>query len=220
MDDVVISGRSELLVDAFVTKFRKTYETTEPETANWILGIAMESKPGEVTLSQPSYVRKMVRSWGMEMARTVKTPLPSSGTLSRTDTQPSREELMRNRTFVGSLLYLAQSTRPDLSNAVCQLAHVMTAPPAEWNNVVKHVMKYLSGTENLGIRYGGPVTHFPFSPIPKGKGTPGGKTSALWEKTRIPNPNLKKTKKRKVESSWRHSHLPTWFVRNHSESWA
>ena len=39
VDDVVIFGRSESLVDAFVVKFRKTYETTEPETANWILGI-------------------------------------------------------------------------------------------------------------------------------------------------------------------------------------
>ena len=117
----------------------------------------MESKPGEVTLNQPAYVRKMVRNWGMEMARAVRTPLPSTGTLSRTDAQPSREELMGNRTFVGSLLYLAQSTRPDLSNAVCQLAHVMTAPPAEWSSVVKHVVKYLSGTENLGIRYGGPA---------------------------------------------------------------
>jgi hypothetical protein len=54
---------------------------------------------------------------------------------------------------VGSLLYLATSTRPDISYAVGVLSHFTSNPgPAHWKTV-KHLFHYLKGTADLHLVY-------------------------------------------------------------------
>ena len=56
---------------------------------------------------------------------------------------------------MGSLLYLATWTRPDIACAVGQLSRFMTSPgPAHWT-AAKHVLRYLRGTAALGLTYNG-----------------------------------------------------------------
>ena len=154
VDDLIVCGKTSADISEFISKFRKEFDTTEPENANWILGMSVDVKPDEyISLSQPAYVKKLLKDFGMEDARLTNTPLPAGASLSRSKETPTPEQLKRNRTFVGSLLYLAQCTRPDLANAVCQLSHVMTAPPESWNAVVKHVLRYLHRTGDAGICY-------------------------------------------------------------------
>ena len=57
------------------------------------------------------------------------------------------------REVVGSLLYLANCTRPDISYAVNVLSRHQIAPTnLEWA-MVKRVMQYLSGTKQYGLTY-------------------------------------------------------------------
>lgn len=55
------------------------------------------------------------------------------------------------REAVGSLLYLAGTTRPDISYTVNVLSrHQVNLTVEEWN-MVKRVFQYLSGTKNYGL---------------------------------------------------------------------
>jgi len=57
------------------------------------------------------------------------------------------------RELVGSLLFLARTTRPDISYAVSKLAQYCNGHDLEHWKAAKEVLRYLKGTMTTGIRY-------------------------------------------------------------------
>ena len=57
------------------------------------------------------------------------------------------------RLAIGSLMYLATCTRPDLSAAVSELSRFIQNPGAGHWEGVKRVLRYLSGTIGEGLLY-------------------------------------------------------------------
>jgi hypothetical protein len=55
------------------------------------------------------------------------------------------------REAVGSLLYLATHTRPDISFTVVMLGSAMAAPSAQDFVAVRRLMRCLSGTRDYGL---------------------------------------------------------------------
>ncbi|CAA7015992.1 unnamed protein product [Microthlaspi erraticum] len=54
---------------------------------------------------------------------------------------------------IGALMYLANCTRPDISFAINLLARFSSSPTQRHWNGVKHVLRYLQGTIDLGLFY-------------------------------------------------------------------
>lgn len=52
-------------------------------------------------------------------------------------------------------MYLSQCTRPDLAYAVGALSQHLDWPGHQHLNAAQHVLQYVSGTVNFGIRYSG-----------------------------------------------------------------
>lgn len=59
------------------------------------------------------------------------------------------------RAAIGSLMYAAIGTRPDLSFAVMKLAQFSHAPSTEHWTAVKRLLRYIRGTLDFGIVYSG-----------------------------------------------------------------
>ena len=80
------------------------------------------------------------------------TPLPY-----KPDEDPNHKVLFNNvvlyQQIIGSLIYLANSTRPDITFSVSYLARYMAAPTLASYNQAKHVLRYLKGTMNLSLQY-------------------------------------------------------------------
>ncbi|CAG7821978.1 unnamed protein product, partial [Allacma fusca] len=57
------------------------------------------------------------------------------------------------RQLVGSLIFLAKCTRPDISFAVSKLSQFLNSYDKDHWKAAKQVLRYLKGTSNLGIRY-------------------------------------------------------------------
>jgi len=58
-----------------------------------------------------------------------------------------------NRNMVGSLLYLSCWSRPDIAFAVSELSRFISAPAQSHFEAAKHLLRYLKGTRDLGLRY-------------------------------------------------------------------
>jgi hypothetical protein len=56
------------------------------------------------------------------------------------------------RSIVGSLRYLVH-TRPDITFVVGYVSRFMEAPTSEHLAAVKHLLRYIAGTLNLGVTY-------------------------------------------------------------------
>lgn len=101
----------------------------------------------------------------MANCKPVKTPLPHRTTLSPgTDEDVSLAIDLPYQSLVGSLGWIASTTRPDIAYAVSQLGRFNSA----WTTVhwiaAKHVLCYLKGTQHLAISYSpGPVIPHTYS---------------------------------------------------------
>lgn len=109
-------------------------------------------------LKQSKFASTILSRFDMSHAKPASTPLPSSIKLVKaTDEQAEEFRSLRlpYRSAVGSLMYPAQCTRPDLAHAVGALSQHLERPgQAHWD-AVQHVFRYLACTTHLGIVYSG-----------------------------------------------------------------
>ena len=62
---------------------------------------------------------------------------------------------MRYSQIIGSLMYLAGATRPDISYAVSKLSRFTSNPGDDHWKALGRVCRYLRGTSDYGIHYSG-----------------------------------------------------------------
>ena len=89
----------------------------------------------------------------------IGTPMDPGAHLSSSMSpqSPDEQKLMENIPYlsaVGTLQYLATSTRPDISFAVGVLARFNTNPGIEHWKAVKHLFRYLKGSLDYKLVYG------------------------------------------------------------------
>jgi hypothetical protein len=102
-----------------------------------------------VTLSQTHYGEKMLSRFGYNNSKPAPTPYDASLVL-RKNLRIMVDQL-RYSQIIGSLMYLASATRPDIAYAVSNPSQIVSNPGSEH----EQVMCYLVGTMNYGIHYSG-----------------------------------------------------------------
>ena len=90
-------------------------------------------------------------------AKALNTPLSTSTKLTK-EGEPLDQETYGYSSIIGSLMYLSVCTRPDISQAVGVLARYMAQPTTMHWQAAKGVLRYLAGTADYGITFGGTKT--------------------------------------------------------------
>ncbi|CDO73534.1 hypothetical protein BN946_scf185014.g4 [Trametes cinnabarina] len=88
-------------------------------------------------------------------ANPVDTPLDPNVRLRAHDGEVDEELRSCYQAIVGSLMYAALGTRPDIAHAVQQLSQYSSNPTGVHLTAAKRVLRYLKGTRTLGIVYHG-----------------------------------------------------------------
>lgn len=111
-----------------------------------------DRKARTLEMVQPAYLSQMLERFGMQECKPVATP--AEGVLTRIKAEDGAVPDGEYMSMVGSLLYAAMMTRPDIAYAVQALGRHMQASGPEHVVAAKRVMRYLQGTRELGIKYG------------------------------------------------------------------
>jgi hypothetical protein len=112
-----------------------------------------EEENGGVTLVQSHYVEKVLSRFGYcDCAPALTSYDPS--VILRKNRKISRDQL-RYSQIVGSLMYLASATRPDISFAVSKLSRFVSNPGDTHWNALERVLRYLKGTMSYDIHFTG-----------------------------------------------------------------
>ena len=132
------------------------FTTTDLGACTHFIGMKIERLPNGLFLSQRPFAEKIIALAGMKNAKPTKTPLPLSHPLYKEKITPTRQDTdaMRNipyREVLGSLLFLATRTRPDLATAVSMLGKFQQAPLVEHWKSMKSVVRYLIHTIDHGL---------------------------------------------------------------------
>ena len=100
-------------------------------------------------INQTKYTRDILKKFGMEGAKSIKTPMSTTNKLSKDENgQPVDEK--RYRGMIESLLYLIVS-RLDIMFGTYLYVCFQSCPRESHLNVIKRIFKYLSGTMHLGL---------------------------------------------------------------------
>ena len=126
--------------------------------------ICRDGKNRKLTLSQADYIEKVLQHFSMEKAKAINTPLPGHLKLTKEMCPKTQEEedKMSNVPYasaVGSLMYAMLCTRPDIAHAVGVVSRYMIHPGIEHWSVVKWILRYLRGTSNKCLHFGGSTTN-------------------------------------------------------------
>ena len=156
VDDVLIAAppNSDDLTAA-KTLVLSSFEARDLGAASLFLGmlITRDRAAKTIKLSQPRHIADLLAKFQMTDAKPYETP--SSAAIKLTaEGEPLDTVTFPYSNAIGSLMYIASCTRPDIAQAVGALARYMAAPTTAHWTAVKHILRYLAGTPNYGITYG------------------------------------------------------------------
>ena len=130
--------------------------------AKQILGmiIIRDKANGTLKLSQSEYVKKVLRRFNMNKAKSVSTPLGSHFKLSKEQSPKTKEERdhmskMPYASAIGSLMYAMVCTRSDIAHAVGVVSKFMNRPGKQHWETVKWILRYLKGSLDTYICFTG-----------------------------------------------------------------
>jgi len=123
------------------------------------LDLQLEHYNSSIFVYQAAYVQKVLEKFNMDKSYPTKPPMVvRSLDVEKDPFRPREEEeiLGSHVTYlsaVGALMYLANSTRPDIPFIVNLLARHSAEPTKRHWVGVKTILRYLNGTRDLGLFY-------------------------------------------------------------------
>ena len=115
--------------------------------------INLDLKKRELTLHQAKYTRSLLRRFQKENLRPSNTPMAEGIKLQKANSDPLKEDLKSFQQKVGSLLYLATKTRPDIAFAVGNYARYMSKPDKTHFAALDRIWGYLLRYLDLGLSF-------------------------------------------------------------------
>jgi len=130
--------------------------------ANKILGMQIhrDRSKKKIWLSQKNYLKKILRHFNMEDYKPISTPLPINFKLSSSMSPTNEAERMEMSrvlyaSAVKSLMFALICTRPDIAQAVTTVSRYMENLGREHWNTIKRILRYIKGTSDAALCYGG-----------------------------------------------------------------
>lgn len=156
VDDLALATKGEEAKSKIKTSLLKVFDGRDLGPINSYLGISVQRDRSakSITISHQRMVNDLVSKYGLEDSNPRRLPLSASSLVGISE-EPLDLKLFPYRQLVGSLMHLAVTVRPDISYAVGALARHMAAPTSTHWLAAKGVLRYLAGTLNLGITFGG-----------------------------------------------------------------
>jgi len=162
VDDCAFTGSSPTLIAEYKHKLNACYSLTDLGPIHWLLGIKITRNRSArtISLSQTSYIDSIISRFKLNDAKPYGTPMVPGAVYSSKDspsdaTEAAKMQKTPYREAVGSLMYAAVATRPDISHAVSALSRFLDNPGSTHWEAVKRVFRYLAGTRNHTLTYGG-----------------------------------------------------------------
>lgn len=151
VDDGLVVADHQEDIDKLLEQLRKEFEITSSPLSTF-LGVEIKRlEDGSIFICQEQHARKVLEKFNMADCNPLSTPCIVRG--DESDSNDSISENTPYRAAVGSLMYLATSTRPDLAYPVSIVAASLDCPTAANWSQVKRILRYLKGTLNYGIVY-------------------------------------------------------------------
>ena len=161
VNDCTMTGSSDNLIQSYKLKIKSKYDSTDLRPIHWLLGIKItwDCENHTISLFQSSYIDSLIRQFNYTDLNPYSTPMDPNirylkNQCPQTPEQATEMHHIPYREAVGSLLYLAITTRPDIVFPIGILSQFVDNPGRVHWEGVKHVFRYLAGIRDWALVYG------------------------------------------------------------------
>jgi hypothetical protein len=155
VDDCIIAAEAQEDADEVCQHIKSLFEAHDIGEPTDYCGIIIkrDQAAGISQLHQTPYILQLLASWDMADCEPQSTPQPPTP-LVATGINLSEELTTAYPSLVGSVMHLANCTRPDIAQAVSKLARYLKKPTTLHWGAALHLLQYLKGTSHLALTYG------------------------------------------------------------------
>ena len=153
VDDLILLTDTEEQMIDLKTSLANHFKMKDMGVLHYCLGVSVTIKDGVLQISQEQYIDKIMRKYKLQDCKTVSTPMDLNVKLVKDDGYSKPVDVVQYQSMVGSLIYAAIATRPDIAYAVAALAKFNSSPTEAHLTAVKRVFRYLKGTAQLRLQY-------------------------------------------------------------------
>ncbi|KAF5561739.1 integrase catalytic core [Fusarium phyllophilum] len=161
VDDLLIIAQPEYLqqVNNFKAAIHSKYEIKDLGEAISFLNIRIlrDVNAKKLWICQDGYINKLGVKFGIDQSMRTATPLTSSYRPQSFEGQATIQQITEMQEKVGSILYAAVVSRPDISYAASQLSQHAMNPSPEHLRYANRVLSYLQTTQYYAIEFSGSV---------------------------------------------------------------
>ena len=150
VDDLIIMSDTSAQLNEVKKGLSAQFKMKDLGEIHHCLGISVTREGNSIKLSQQHYIDQLLKRFGMEQCNTVATPAAVDVKLEKDDgSRPADQALYQS--IIGSLIYAASATRPDIAFSVGVLSKFNATPTETHMTAAKRVLRYLKGTRAYGI---------------------------------------------------------------------
>lgn len=147
VDDIVVTGKSKE-IQKTVKWLKDEFNAKEMGDIKEFLGMSIKRDEHSLKINQSALVSKVLKLFNMEDCHDASTPMEPG---FKYDNGQIID--VPYRQLIGSLMYLATTTRPDIMFSVSYLSRFLDKPTENTWKAAKRVLRYLKGTKDLGLNY-------------------------------------------------------------------
>ncbi len=124
VDDLLLMTKTANNMDKLKKELARRFKMADMGNIHYLLGVGIiyDSERNYLELNQNQYVQKMLSKFRMEDTTIATTPFNTSVKLMKDDGVSEQVDPTLYQSLVGSLLYAAIATRPDIAVAVSTVA--------------------------------------------------------------------------------------------------
>ena len=130
VDDMILAGKDKAKMNNGKEELSSKFDVKDLGKLSYFLGMSIihNHEEKETWIGQPAYTEKLLSKMGMSNCKVVKTPVDPGNHLTKAAEDEEALDQPLYQSVVGSLMYLATCTRPDIAYAVGMLAQVSSKP--------------------------------------------------------------------------------------------
>lgn len=146
VDDLIITGPCQNTIENLTNRLSKSIKLEKIRIINQFLGIQIiiDYDNSTMHITQQKYTMKLLNKFNECNLTPVISPVELGINLEKSVEQASVDEIHRYQQEVGSLIYLAMNTRPDITFAVNRCARFMSNPNQTHFKALERIWKYLN----------------------------------------------------------------------------
>jgi len=128
VDDITLFGATGELKEQTINVLKTEFKVNDMGELNWLLGIQITFTEDGITVSQTTFIDKILNCFSMQDCKPVSTPIDPNHRLKAIEVDEQSTDTTAYQQIIGSLMYLVTGTRPDLAYTITYLSQFNSSP--------------------------------------------------------------------------------------------